>query len=365
MSEQHPEVVIIGAGILGISCAYHLASRGRSVLVLEREPTYGAHASGKTAGMFRQLYRNPQLTEWAMRSRESWPERALDVGFSQTGSVIVGREVPEHHQDLFLQCSVDARYEGGIKSVPAVYTASDGLVSPKPFLDALYSACDETKIHFSFSTRCTELKQKDGIWKVTCSDGSKFETPNVVNCAGAWLNDFLRPNCRELVVSAEAYARHLFVVSGFDNPSSPLNEVGFYWEENADWYVRRWSKSAGLVSVCDLLACDPDSFKPNPSVVDQVYEKITRSLPELNKIDLDSAWHCFRTYTDDKLPIWGADPNAPGLFWLAAFGGFGISTGFAAAQDAARAICGESTKVPLSFSPQRVQLPANSVTLRA
>ncbi|MCB0346448.1 MAG: FAD-binding oxidoreductase, partial [Bdellovibrionales bacterium] len=71
MSKQQPEVVIIGAGILGISLAYHLARRGRTVVVLERESTYGAHASGKTAGMFRQLYRNPQLTEWAKRSRES------------------------------------------------------------------------------------------------------------------------------------------------------------------------------------------------------------------------------------------------------------------------------------------------------
>lgn len=365
MRAQHPDVIVIGAGILGISCAYHLARRGRSVLVLERENTYGAHASGKTAGMFRQLYRNSQLTDWALRSRDSWPERALEVGFTQSGSVIVGREKPDHHPELFIQGTVDARYEGGIKSVPAVFTATDGLISPKPFLDALYAACDENKIHFSFNSRCASLKRLAAAWELSCSDGSKFVTPQVVNCAGAWLNDFLRPGCAELMVNAQAYARHLFVVSGFEHPSLPLREVGFYWEENADWYARRWSANSGLVSVCDGEACDPSSFKPDASVAESVYYKLTRSFPELSGLDLEGAWHCFRTYTEDRLPIWGSDPDVQGLFWLAAFGGFGISTGFGAAQDAARAICGEETSVPEQFSPRRVRLPARPASLRA
>ena len=46
------EVVIVGAGFAGAATAHHLAERGvRSVLLLEREPVPGAHASGRNAAL--------------------------------------------------------------------------------------------------------------------------------------------------------------------------------------------------------------------------------------------------------------------------------------------------------------------------
>ena len=53
------EVVIIGAGFAGASTAYQLVSRGvRDILLLEREPVPGMHASGRNAALAFQL---PQL----------------------------------------------------------------------------------------------------------------------------------------------------------------------------------------------------------------------------------------------------------------------------------------------------------------
>ena len=48
--------VIIGAGFAGAATAYHLARRGaEGILVLEQEPTAGAHSSGRNAAMVRQI----------------------------------------------------------------------------------------------------------------------------------------------------------------------------------------------------------------------------------------------------------------------------------------------------------------------
>ena len=77
---------------------------------------------------------------------------------------------------------------------------------------------------------------------------------------------------------------------------------------------------------------------------------------------VDESWHCFRTYTDDQLPIWGFDPEAKGLFWLAAFGGFGMSTSFGATLDAAKAISGENIAISGDFSPSRVRKTASKHT---
>ena len=59
------EVGIIGAGTLGVSLAFHLRNLGISCTVFDKEPTAACHASGKNAGMIRQLYHHSQLTSWA------------------------------------------------------------------------------------------------------------------------------------------------------------------------------------------------------------------------------------------------------------------------------------------------------------
>ena len=39
---------------------------------------------------------------------------------------------------------------------------------------------------------------------------------------------------------------------------------------------------------------------------------------------LEHKWAGLRTFSPDRLPVYGFDPEAPGLFWFAGQGGFGI-----------------------------------------
>ncbi|HSK75710.1 MAG TPA: FAD-dependent oxidoreductase, partial [Thermoanaerobaculia bacterium] len=55
--ERSAEVVILGAGVMGASVAWHLASRGcRDVLVLDREPALGLGSTGRATGGFRAQF---------------------------------------------------------------------------------------------------------------------------------------------------------------------------------------------------------------------------------------------------------------------------------------------------------------------
>ena len=104
----------------------------------------------------------------------------------------------------------------------------------------------------------------------------------------------------------------------------------------------------------------PEAFVSRTTVQEEVAQKLMRALPnEGLHLQIAGSWHCFRTYTEDQLPIWGEDELMPRLFWLAAFGGFGMSTSFAAAEDAASAICREKMLNISDFSPGRARMSLN------
>src|SRR6266508_55664 len=62
------DVVVIGAGIAGVSAAYELSAH-RSVLVLEQEPVPARHSTGRSAAMFLHSYGGPAVRPLTAASR--------------------------------------------------------------------------------------------------------------------------------------------------------------------------------------------------------------------------------------------------------------------------------------------------------
>src|SRR6476660_5259976 len=83
------------------------------------------------------------------------------------------------------------------------------------------------------------------------------------------------------------------------------------------------------------------------SVVDWPVERVERS------------WAGLRSFAPDRLPVYGFDVDAPGFFWCAGQGGFGIQTSPAAAKMAAALLLDEQPDPmvahidPAVFSPRR------------
>lgn len=339
---MNTDVIIIGAGVFGTSLAYHLSLLGKKVIVLEREEVPATHASGKNAGMFRQLYHHKKLSDWAIRSRKSWPKEVTNDFFKETSSVIVNRSMPSHHSEYFTEVTYDNK--------PAIFTKTDGLIDSAGYVNSLFRLADKKNAKFLFRETVAEVKKQDSHWTICTESKKRFTAPWLVNAAGAWINKFLDPN---LQVLAKAFARHLFVVDGFEKNYMPEKDCGFFWEEAGAWYLRKWDVSSRLVSICDKEAANPDSFVPTEDLSERLANKLLSAIPSVAEdLKVSKSWHCFRTYTEDELPIWGEDPEAPGLFWLGAFGGYGMSTSFAATEDAARYINGENVEVVREFLPQ-------------
>ena len=83
------DALIVGAGVIGLACAWRAAQRGLDVLVLERERP-GAGASNVAAGMLAPVgeasWGEDRLLELALASHRLWPEFAAELASGQRRS---------------------------------------------------------------------------------------------------------------------------------------------------------------------------------------------------------------------------------------------------------------------------------------
>jgi glycine oxidase len=105
---QRPDVIIVGAGIIGLSVAWRACRRGLAVTVLEREEA-GRGTSHVAAGMLAPVAEaefgeaGRRLLELGLRSADMWPAFAaeleaaagVEVGLMRTGTLLVARDADE------------------------------------------------------------------------------------------------------------------------------------------------------------------------------------------------------------------------------------------------------------------------------
>src|SRR4051794_17906603 len=89
-------VRILGAGIIGLSCADELVRRGHDVVVVDRDPARGASyaAAGMLSPSSEAWHGEEALLDLGLRSLALWPRYAarLGVPLHTTGTVLVGRD---------------------------------------------------------------------------------------------------------------------------------------------------------------------------------------------------------------------------------------------------------------------------------
>jgi D-arginine dehydrogenase len=81
----------------------------------------------------------------------------------------------------------------------------------------------------------------------------------------------------------------------------------------------------------------------DPQAEVRLAEKLA-SRPDLADLPIRTRWACLRTFSADDRPAIGWDPALPGLYWVTALGGHGVTMSFAVGDLAAREIlAGESS----------------------
>jgi sarcosine oxidase, subunit beta len=199
------DVLIIGAGAYGLSCAWWMAKRrtGARILVVD-EGEFASGASGRNGAGFRMqwgLDLNIRLCQESIRFFETAAEQ-LDyprgIELKQDGYLVLAHS-PKALATLRSSLEIQHRYgvpselldaDDCVKMVPALgrnrlaggtFCGKDGTISPFLLLDSLLKACRREKVDVRYGTRVEKLARANGSFCATVKDGT-IEADKVLLC---------------------------------------------------------------------------------------------------------------------------------------------------------------------------------------
>lgn len=175
-----PDVIVIGAGVLGLCSAAELAARGHAVTVLDPG---GANASSVAAGMIAPALESllddvpPARAALLKRARDLWPALAGRHGLTLhlEGAEWRGPDL-EGAADRLRALGFAAERAGA-----AMITPDDWRVEPVDALERLSASPGVSRQ----TATVAEITLQGGGWRVAADDGRTWSAPAVVLATGA------------------------------------------------------------------------------------------------------------------------------------------------------------------------------------
>ncbi|NEU13860.1 glycine oxidase ThiO [Methylobacterium sp. BTF04] len=321
---ERSDVVVVGAGLIGLSIAWRLAQAGRSVTVIERE-TIGAGASLAATGMLAPAAEHEPgsdpLLPLALESLSQWPgfrddlhaASGLDIDYREEGTLVlaIGRDEVDRlrfRHDLQKRSGITARWLTGPEvrarepalrpSVTAgLFCEADHQVDPRQVMAALTRACRRAGVAIIENCAVEALIRAAGrvVGVRTAQDTVLADT--VILAAGAWsgesglLTDDLALPVRP--IKGQSLALRTTTRTG------TLSHM--VWTEQ----VHMAPKSDGhLIVGATVEDC---GFTPGVTAggLYALLEGARRVLPGIEEMAVEAVWSGYRPTSDDDAPILG------------------------------------------------------------
>jgi glycine oxidase len=328
------DAIIVGGGVIGLSCAWRLSQRGASVAVIDKSsPPAGATrvAAGMLAPVGELAFGEPELLKMTLAAAELYPNfiaeleaaSGISTGYVRHGALHIAldrdeaaglRRVHELQRSLGLgaewlpprRCrelepGLTPSFNGG------VHAPGEGAVDPRALVEALFSAADAAGVQMRLGDEvAAALLDGERLTGVRTARGEELRAPFVVLATGAWsgrtewLPDHARPPVRpvkgqilelrgrdgaapcERIVASE----RIYLVPRPDGrliAGATVEEQGFYTAVTAGG-------------------------------VHELLREAYRLLPDVAEMELVEAAAGLRPGTPDNLPLVGPAP-LDGLLW--------------------------------------------------
>jgi glycine oxidase len=337
------DVIVAGAGIIGVSAALELRERGATVLVLDKAQP-GREASSAAAGMLAAA--DPEtpfpLRPLAAQSAQLYPEyvrkmvgaSGIEVDFRRQGTIffLESTALPPDYRKLSAEelLQIEPALQAGKR---ASFFVQEDSVDPDLLMQAALQAAKNCDIQICGHTSVQDLRPQGAQIEVRTSAGSYLASA-VVNCQGAWSGAPVKPRKGQMLylwpqrtglLEHVVRAPEIYLVprsSGKILVGATVEDVGF------DKVVQ-------------------------PEIIQKLQAAAAHYLPELAQADITESWAGLRPGSPDDLPLIGP-AGVPGIFVASGHFRNGILLAPITAQIVADLVTGQALSTDISaFSPAR------------
>lgn len=322
---ENGDIIVVGAGLIGLAIAFELAERGGTVRVYDRaEPARAA--SWAAAGLlapYSETLRDPgllSLCESSLREYPAFVQRVRDAGGVDprfhSGEVLHVAFTPEQRSELIaeheaflrrgVRCELLDRAQVltaepwiGRDAVAGLVVRDEGWVDNRRLGRALVSACERRGVCIArTSTVRVECDKRRVLGAAT--DFGFIAAGAVINACGAWAASLegVPDSCVPPVTPVKGQMLALGVPNGFVRRASWLGGVYLVPRDDGRLLVGATIESAGF------------DDRVTAGGMDTLLRAALRAAPSLAGFSITETWAGLRPGTPDGLPFLGATPLA-------------------------------------------------------
>ncbi|MBU0704356.1 MAG: FAD-binding oxidoreductase [Chloroflexi bacterium] len=332
------DVVIIGAGAIGCSTAYHLARMGIADIVVVEMEQVGSGSSSKSASMLSLQFCADELS--ARMAKYSYArymqfeeELGVPIDFKKTGWLSLATQASSAHllrgarmlqslgieTDVLESDEIKRRYPeiNTTDIVVGTWGPDDGPFDPYMIMSGYSKRAREMGVKLHEGARATGIRAQEGRVEGVATDKGFVATRVVVNAGGPWAIEIGRWVGVEIPIINSI--RNIVVTTPF--PDIPSDRP-FIEDVTAEWYYR--PEGPGILMGMGATPTDKLDVQFNMKVVEEMIETAVRRVPILERASMLTGWAGIRPMTPDGRPILGPVPSVDGFVLNCGWGGTGI-----------------------------------------
>jgi len=332
-------ILIIGAGISGVSIAYNLAIKGIKDIHVVDKGYFTNGATGRCGAGVRQQWATEMNCVLAKKSIEFFKDAKeilnydKDLEFKQEGYLILSSSLEEHKQfekNVKLQNSlgIDSKLltkEEALNIVPhlnkdefysATFCNTDGHLNPFKMTEAYYLKAKALGVTFSFYEEVLEIKKVDDQFLVK-TNKNDYISEKLVNAAGGYSQEIGKMVGIEIPVYSENH--EILATEPVERIQGPM-VMSF----SKNIYCQQVPHGAFLMGRSELNQDRNHSVESSWQFLDKMSKTVVDIMPLIGKLRVIRTWGGSYNMSPDRQPIISGTTDLEGFYMACGFSGHGF-----------------------------------------
>lgn len=200
------DILIIGAGVVGLATAFELSKKFDDVVLVEQEETFGRHTSSRNSEVIHSGLYYPQNTlkaDLCVSGNSKIYDFATkyNIPYNKCGKLVVADNEQElrilHNlktngelnnlTDLVLLDEMECKkLEPQIKAKHALNVPSTGIIDSHKFMYKLQAEAEKNGAFIVYDMKVISIEKQNNSYIIEFANQERFQANTIINCAGLY-----------------------------------------------------------------------------------------------------------------------------------------------------------------------------------